>query len=44
MRGLSVAARRIAWRCALARRQNLVKRGRRGADPPEEAHHCAGAG
>ncbi len=26
LRGLSVAARRIAWRCALARRQNLVKR------------------
>ncbi len=29
LRGLSVAARRIAGRRALARRQNLVKRGRR---------------
>ncbi len=27
LRGLSVAARRIAWRRALARRQNLVKKG-----------------
>ncbi len=36
LRGLSVAARRIAWRRALARRQNLVKEGAEGAEPPEE--------
>ena len=36
LRGLSVAARRIAWRRALARRQNLVKEGAEGAEPQEE--------
>ncbi len=36
LRGLSVAARRIARRRALARRQNLVKEGAEGAEPPEE--------
>ena len=36
LRGLSVAARRIAWRRALARRQNLVKEGAEGAEPLEE--------
>ena len=36
LRGLSVAARRIAWRRALARRQNLVKEGAEGAEPAEE--------
>lgn len=36
IRGLSVAARRIAYRRALARRQNLVKEGAEGAEPVEE--------
>nr|WP_024551953.1 mechanosensitive channel MscK [Franconibacter helveticus] len=36
LRGLSVAARRIAYRRALARRQNLVKEGAEGAEPVEE--------
>lgn len=36
LRGLSVAARRIAYRRALARRQNLVKEGAEGAEPLEE--------
>lgn len=36
LRGLSVAARRIAWRRALARRENLVKEGAEGAEPQEE--------
>ena len=36
MRGLSVAARRIAYRRALARRQHLVKEGAEGAEPLEE--------
>lgn len=37
LRGLSVAARRIAWRAVhWPRRQNLVKRGAEGAEPPEE--------
>ncbi|MTH44758.1 mechanosensitive channel MscK [Escherichia alba] len=36
LRGLSVAARRIAWRRALARRQNMVKEGAEGAEPQEE--------
>ena len=44
LRGLSVAARRIAWRRALARRQNLVKEGAEGAEPQEEPDYCAGAG
>ena len=33
LRGLSVAARRIAWRRALARRQHLVKEGAEGPNP-----------
>ncbi|MGG9032653.1 hypothetical protein, partial [Escherichia coli] len=36
LRGLSAAARRIAWRRALARRQDPVKEGAGGAEPPEE--------
>ncbi|WP_297207079.1 mechanosensitive channel MscK [uncultured Pluralibacter sp.] len=36
MRGLSVAARRIAYRRAIARRQNQVKEGAEGAEPVEE--------
>lgn len=36
LRGLSVAARRIAWRRALARRQHMVKEGAEGAEPQEE--------
>ena len=36
LRGLSVAARRIAYRRAVARRQNLVKEGAEGAEPQEE--------
>ena len=36
MRGLSVAARRIAYRRALARRQHIVKEGAEGAEPVEE--------
>ncbi|CBG87300.1 mechanosensitive channel MscK [Citrobacter rodentium] len=36
LRGLSVAARRIAWRRAQARRQNLVKEGAEGLEPQEE--------
>ncbi|MEW5559035.1 mechanosensitive channel MscK [Enterobacter asburiae] len=36
LRGLSVAARRIAYRRALARRQHLVKEGAEGAEPTEE--------
>ena len=36
LRGLSVAARRIAYRRAIARRQNLVKEGAEGAEPVEE--------
>ena len=39
LRGLSVAARRIAWRRALARRQNLEKEGAEGAEPQEEFDH-----
>ncbi|MCS2157944.1 mechanosensitive channel MscK [Scandinavium sp. H11S7] len=36
LRGLSVAARRIAYRRALARRQHIVKEGAEGAEPLEE--------
>jgi len=36
IRGLSVAARRIAYRRAVARRQHLVKEGAEGAEPVEE--------
>lgn len=36
IRGLSVAARRIAYRRALARRQNMVKEGAEGVEPVEE--------
>ncbi|BDH46790.1 hypothetical protein TUM12370_28340 [Salmonella enterica subsp. enterica serovar Choleraesuis] len=36
MRGLSVAARRIAWRRAVARRENLVKEGAEGSEPENE--------
>ncbi|QKN83009.1 mechanosensitive channel MscK [Scandinavium goeteborgense] len=36
LRGLSVAARRIAYRRALARRQHVVKEGAEGAEPLEE--------
>jgi len=36
LRGLSVAARRIAYRRALARRQHLVKEGAEGVEPQEE--------
>ncbi|WP_044185181.1 mechanosensitive channel MscK [Metakosakonia massiliensis] len=36
LRGLSVAARRIAYRRALSRRQHLVKEGAEGAEPQEE--------
>ncbi|WP_312586055.1 mechanosensitive channel MscK [Atlantibacter sp.] len=36
LRGLSVAARRIAYRRAVARRQNMVKEGAEGAEPVEE--------
>lgn len=36
IRGLSVAARRMAYRRALARRQHLVKEGAEGAEPVEE--------
>ncbi|WP_058911652.1 mechanosensitive channel MscK [Entomohabitans teleogrylli] len=36
LRGLSVAARRIAYRRALARRQNMVKEGAEGGEPVEE--------
>lgn len=36
LRGLSVAARRIAYRRAVARRQNIVKEGAEGAEPQEE--------
>ncbi|SCC53495.1 mechanosensitive channel MscK [Kosakonia oryziphila] len=36
LRGLSVAARRIAYRRALARRQNMVKEGAEGVEPQEE--------
>ncbi|MEX3019021.1 mechanosensitive channel MscK [Kluyvera sp. STS39-E] len=36
LRGLSVAARRIAYRRAVARRQNMVKEGAEGAEPQEE--------
>ncbi|MFW0766040.1 mechanosensitive channel MscK [Trabulsiella odontotermitis] len=36
LRGLSVAARRIAYRRALARRQHMVKEGAEGAEPQEE--------
>ncbi|WP_077264616.1 mechanosensitive channel MscK [Klebsiella sp. RIT-PI-d] len=35
LRGLSVAARRIAWRRALARRQHMTKEGAEGAEPQE---------
>ncbi|SLM63964.1 MULTISPECIES: mechanosensitive channel MscK [Dickeya] len=37
IRGLSVAARRLAYRRALARRQNLVKEGAEGSEPVPEA-------
>ena len=36
LRGLSVAARRIAYRRAVARRQNQVKEGAEGAEPVQE--------
>lgn len=36
IRGLSVAARRMAYRRALARRQHLVKEGAEGAEPVEK--------
>lgn len=37
LRGLSVAARRIAWRRALARREAMAKEGAEGSsEPPEE--------
>ncbi|MBJ3814646.1 mechanosensitive channel MscK [Shimwellia pseudoproteus] len=36
LRGLSIAARRIAYRRAVARRQNTVKEGAEGAEPVEE--------
>ncbi len=36
LRGLSVAARRIAYRRAIARRQHQVKEGAEGAEPQEE--------
>lgn len=36
LRGLSVAARRIAYRRAVARRQHQVKEGAEGAEPQEE--------
>lgn len=36
LRGLSVAARRIAYRRALARRQHQVKEGAEGGEPQEE--------
>lgn len=36
LRGLSVAARRLAYRRAIARRQNLVKEGAEGSEPVEE--------
>ncbi|MEA1065782.1 mechanosensitive channel MscK [Erwinia sp. HR93] len=36
LRGLSVAARRIAWRRALARRETMSKDGAEGAEPVEE--------
>jgi potassium-dependent mechanosensitive channel len=35
LRGLSVAARRIAWRRALARRQHIIKEGAEGAEPQD---------
>ncbi|RAT31796.1 hypothetical protein AU491_13520, partial [Lonsdalea populi] len=37
IRGLSVAARRLAYRRALARRQNTVKEGAEGSEPVPEA-------
>ncbi|MGK4328988.1 mechanosensitive channel MscK [Lonsdalea quercina] len=37
IRGLSVAARRLAYRRALARRQNMVKEGAEGSEPVPEA-------
>ncbi|CAI2485223.1 mechanosensitive channel MscK [Serratia plymuthica] len=37
IRGLSVAARRLAYRRALARRQSLAKEGAEGGEPVEEA-------
>ncbi|EPB4251123.1 mechanosensitive channel MscK [Yersinia enterocolitica] len=36
IRGLGVAARRLAYRRAIARRQNLVKEGAEGGEPVEE--------
>lgn len=36
LRGLSVAARRIAWRRALARRENLIKENAEGNEPTDE--------
>lgn len=36
LRGLSVAARRIAWRRALARREAMSKEGTEGSELPEE--------
>jgi len=36
IRGLSVAARRMAYRRALSRRQNMVKEGAEGAEPVDE--------
>lgn len=44
LRGLSVAARRIAWRRALARRQHLVKEGAEGARAAGRTDNCSGAG
>ncbi|WJY17274.1 mechanosensitive channel MscK [Pectobacteriaceae bacterium CE90] len=37
IRGLSVAARRLAYRRALARRQNMAKEGAEGSEPVPEA-------
>ncbi len=44
LRGLSVAARRIAWRRALARRQHLVKEGAEGAGAAGGADYRSRAG
>jgi potassium efflux system protein len=43
LRGLSVAARRIAYRRALARRQNLIKEGAEGLSR-RKSRDCPGAG
>ncbi len=44
LRGLSVAARRLAYRRALARRQHVVKEGAEGGGAAGRADHRAGAG